>query len=93
MPNFDQTGPNGNGPLTGRGAGDCQGPRQGGFLRGIGRGISRGFGRGFGFRRWCPLRNSNQQPINDKAAIDQEIQATKEYLQSLEEEKKNISQE
>jgi len=27
MPNFDQTGPNGNGPLTGRGLGKCQGSR------------------------------------------------------------------
>ncbi len=89
MPNFDQTGPNGNGQLTGRGLGNCQGTRQGGFLGGIRRGLR----RGAGLRRWCPFWNTNQQPINDKATLEQEIQDTKEYLQSLEEEKKNISKE
>ncbi|MDD3156450.1 MAG: DUF5320 family protein [Candidatus Pacebacteria bacterium] len=29
MPNFDGTGPNGEGPLTGRGAGDCGASRGG----------------------------------------------------------------
>ena len=38
MPGFDRTGPMGQGPMTGRGAGDC-GPRQGrGFFRGQGGG-------------------------------------------------------
>ncbi len=36
MPNRDRTGPNGMGPMTGRGMGPC------------GRGFRRGFGRGFG---------------------------------------------
>jgi len=43
MPGFDRTGPLGNGPMSGRGMGNCH-PMN----RGIGRGIGRGFGRGFG---------------------------------------------
>jgi hypothetical protein len=50
MPNFDRSGPNGQGPMTGRGAGYCAGneqpaPRWG---RGLGRFFgNRGFGRNF----------------------------------------------
>ncbi len=44
MPQQDGTGPNGQGPRTGRGAGNCNG--QGGFGGGFGRG--RGSGRGMG---------------------------------------------
>jgi hypothetical protein len=40
MPWRDGTGPEGRGPLTGRGFGPC------------GRGLGRGFGRGMGFRRF-----------------------------------------
>jgi hypothetical protein len=51
MPRGDQTGPNGQGPMTGRGLGYCAGYPNPGFMnnsfgRGIGRG--RGFGRGLG---------------------------------------------
>jgi Family of unknown function (DUF5320) len=48
MPRFDQTGPAGYGPGTGRGMGPCgRGMAFGrGFCRGFGRG--RGFGMGFG---------------------------------------------
>lgn len=50
MPNYDGTGPNGNGPMTGRGDGPCntgygRGAGQG---FGAGRGLGRGFGRGMG---------------------------------------------
>ncbi|MFC1489600.1 DUF5320 domain-containing protein [Candidatus Latescibacterota bacterium] len=59
MPRGDKTGPNGMGPMTGRGAGYCAGfsapgymnpfGRQGqGISRGGGRG-GRGYGRGLGF--------------------------------------------
>ena len=62
MPGGDRTGPMGQGPRTGRGAGYCgpndqpgfatAGGRGGfgfGFGRGRGRGFGRGRGRGFGF--------------------------------------------
>ncbi len=39
MPNFDQTGPNNEGPMTGRGFGNCQRPNR--FMR--------------GFRKFCPF--------------------------------------
>ena len=42
MPNFDGTGPQGMGALTGRGLGPCG--------CGMRRGFGRGFGRGLGFR-------------------------------------------
>ena len=56
MPGLDRTGPQGDGPMTGRGMGRCnpdnrdsddQG-RGRGFGRGFGRGNRRGQGRGFG---------------------------------------------
>ncbi|MBN2042402.1 MAG: DUF5320 domain-containing protein [Candidatus Aenigmarchaeota archaeon] len=67
MPWGDGSGPNGMGPMTGRGAGYCAGYNapgyansgSGGFFgrgfgRGLGRGFGRGFGRGLGFRRFAP---------------------------------------
>ncbi len=43
MPNKDGTGPNGEGPKTGRGLGPCGNgiPRGGGRGRGLGRGLRR----------------------------------------------------
>ena len=56
MPGKDKTGPEGTGPLTGRGAGSCKqdfngvraiaGRGRGGEPRGGGRGAGRGLGRG-----------------------------------------------
>ena len=56
MPNFDRTGPQGEGPFTGRGRGpfigrgrpqlDPRRPRRGFFRRFFGRGFGRGLGRG-----------------------------------------------
>ncbi len=45
MPNFDKTGPAGQGPMTGRGMGACAGVQQSG---GMGRGRGMGFGGGMG---------------------------------------------
>lgn len=47
MPGFDQTGPAGNGPGTGRGMGPCGSGMA--FRRGFSQGFGRGFGRGRGF--------------------------------------------
>lgn len=46
MPNKDGTGPQGKGPLTGRGLGDC--PKNKSSLDSIKIGPGRSFGRGFG---------------------------------------------
>ncbi len=56
MPQRDGTGPNGEGPMTGRQMGNCKNaepqerPRLG-LRRGFGRGQGRGAGRGFRNRR------------------------------------------
>ena len=54
MPQGDRTGPNGQGPMTGRAMGYCAGFNAPGFVNqgaGFGRGFARGFGRGRGFGR------------------------------------------
>ncbi len=50
MPRGNGTGPNGMGPMTGRGAGYCAGYGMPGYANSVG-GAGRGFGRGFGFGR------------------------------------------
>jgi len=57
MPNRDGTGPLGQGPLTGRGLGQCC-PR-----RVSGRGRGRDFGRGFGFTQPIELTKKEQKEI------------------------------
>ncbi|MFH1711229.1 MAG: DUF5320 domain-containing protein [Nanoarchaeota archaeon] len=51
MAGQDRTGPNGLGPMTGRGLGPC------------GCGMRRGFGRGFGFRRQVILTKEEEKKI------------------------------
>ena len=65
MPRGDGTGPMGQGPMTGRGAGYCAGFGMPGYVNprfgcGMGRGMGRGGGRGFrhrflatGLPRWA----------------------------------------
>jgi len=50
MPNFDKTGPAGQGPMTGQGLGSCAGNQQSNMRGGMGRGMGFGGGRG-GCRR------------------------------------------
>ncbi len=53
MPRGDRRGPNGMGPMTGRGAGFCNGNNAPGFMNNgvAGGGYGMGAGRGFGNRR------------------------------------------
>jgi len=54
MPSGDQTGPMGQGPMTGRAAGYCAGFNQPGWMNPMmGRGFGRGPGGGFGRGRGC----------------------------------------
>lgn len=48
MPGFDKTGPEGKGPMTGRGMGPCNPNTPKDLGRGLGRGRGRGRGRGLG---------------------------------------------
>jgi hypothetical protein len=89
MPNFDGTGPRGEGPGTGLGQGPCVygsgfGRRRFGAGRGYGRfGRGRGFGRGAGI---CPFFNSQPIDENDAKSLStyaQELQDELKEVQSL----------
>jgi Family of unknown function (DUF5320) len=73
MPNFNGTGPRGEGPMTGRGMGSC-----GGQTRGRGQGC----GRGFGFRRFF----SQKEEVEDLKTYQEDLKAE---LKAVEEELKN----
>ena len=64
MPRGDGTGPQGMGPMTGRGAGYCAGYGVPGYMNSIGGGgLGRGFGRGRGgldAREMSQTGSSNQ---------------------------------
>jgi len=84
MPRGDRTGPNGQGPMTGRGMGFCRGFNTPGFMnQGFGRG--RGFGRGFG-------RAMVMQPQIQEIQMTQENEAKilEQELKEIELEKKEI---
>jgi hypothetical protein len=76
MPGGDRTGPEGRGPVTGRGLGYCTGYNNPGFTKGVprggrgyGRGWGRGFGRGFGRGRGFYHRDYYQEPYYEPAPI------------------------
>ena len=63
MPNLDGTGPNEQGPRTGRGLGNC--PGTGGTFQNLRRGRGQGLGVGRFNKFWnvcpfCPLNQQNQ---------------------------------
>ena len=98
MPTGDGTGPQGEGPMTGRRLGYCAGYSTPGFMNqgfgrgGFGRGRGRGFGRGRGWR-WrqsatqvVPVQQVQQTPLNEKQALENEKKAIEEEKKYLEEE-------
>ena len=79
MPGFDRTGPRGQGPLTGRGLGNCGGgsaPRGALInrgLRGSGQGMGRGFwGRGFGWRRMQSIPDNDPRTEYENVSLSRE---------------------
>ncbi len=80
MPGMDGTGPAGDGPLTGRGLGQC------GMGRACRSGFGRGFGRGFGFRRWFGMRNAEPVALSK----DEERKILEAELKEIEAEKAEI---
>lgn len=89
MPNMDGTGPQGMGPMTGRGMGPCgQGGGQG--FRGMRRGAGRGFGRGMGRMNAGAGNGANwnapYQPTKDEYAkmLKDEIKDIQAELKDLE---------
>ncbi|MDG6222249.1 MAG: DUF5320 domain-containing protein [Candidatus Bathyarchaeota archaeon] len=109
MPRGDRTGPEGAGPMTGRGAGYCAGYSlpgyanpAGGYGRGLGRGrgYGRGWRRGFGRGRFvypAPVVQPVSVPVNQSMpqpqSPEQEIAALENYQQNLEAEKADLDQE
>ncbi|MBN1585511.1 DUF5320 domain-containing protein [Candidatus Uhrbacteria bacterium] len=74
MPRMNGTGPNGQGPMTGRGQGPCNGGRPVGRCGRVG---GFGFGRGFGFR------------ADSRQSLDEEEQALRNRLEAIREERES----
>jgi hypothetical protein len=89
MPNRDGTGPEGQGPRTGRQMGKCDDakPVERGFGRraGCGRGCGRGFGRGFGFNSPVVLTKDQEKKILEAELqeMDLEKQEVENRLKEL----------
>ena len=75
MPFRDGTGPSGQGPRTGRGAGNCAG--QGGAGRFGSRGLGRG-GRGRGLGRGLGIA-----PEQERSWLENQVQSLQAVLQSI----------
>ncbi len=73
MPKFDGTGPQGQGPRTGRGMGPCGG--------GMGRGF--GFGQGMGGRRFFSKKEESEMLGTEVEELEAELKAIKERLGEL----------
>ncbi len=88
MPFGDRTGPLGQGPMTGRGAGYCAGFPYPGYMNPY---SSRGYfggGRGRGWRRWWgadyPPALAQPTQAQEKEMLTQELEALKEGMKAIE---------
>lgn len=93
MPNGDMTGPQGMGPMTGRGMGFCAGFNMPGLMNpGFRCGFGRGFGRRFGFRQVAQPFVQQQfiQPESMTLTQNQEKQILETELEELKTEKNEI---
>ncbi|MGM0629263.1 MAG: DUF5320 domain-containing protein [Patescibacteria group bacterium] len=77
MPKLDGTGPEGAGPLTGRGAGNCKGSVRRRFA---------GMGRGFRGRFRRPMLGQRQ---TERETLEREREILKEELQEIEDQLSN----
>lgn len=88
MPGQDGTGPQGQGPMTGRGLGPCgQGLRRG-FGRGFGRSFGRNFGRGIYFRANYPQVSLTE--AEEKKILEAELKDMEEDKKEIEKRLKEI---
>lgn len=76
MPGFDKTGPQGQGPMTGRGMGPCGKGRGMGMRMGFGkcRGYGRGLGRYFGWNAPQTKEDKKEDLVSYKKALQEEIE-------------------
>jgi hypothetical protein len=100
MPKGDRTGPNANGPMTGRRLGFCTGNDRpgfemmpGGFARSHGRGYGRAYGRGYGLGREMGYRYGQEYgrypdevvpEVSQETLLENEARILKEQLASVE---------
>ena len=97
MPGLNGTGPNGQGPMTGRGMGNCNTtenvntarPFGAGLGRGFGRGMGRGRGRGFGLGRGF----GNQAPLPARIPNDDRIAEMESQISMLQQEISTLRQQ
>jgi len=83
MPRFDQTGPTGAGPMTGRGFGPC------GLGLGWRRryGVGRGMGRYFGYWGDPQTKEEKLKALSDyKKALEEELEDAKKEEEELKKE-------
>lgn len=108
MPGFDQTGPMGEGSLTGRGMGRCQTSQQSEeaspeLMRGGGRGRGQGYGRGSAGRHGRRNRFFAQERRQvefpdmtttkpDVSDLEAELEATKEVLRQMTEQLESLKE-
>ena len=86
MPGFDQTGPQGMGPLTGRGFGPCGFGRMG-FGRGRGLGKGRGLGRYFGWDNGPVSKQDQKKELEEyKKALQEEMEDVNKELADMDSE-------
>jgi len=95
MPRGDGTGPNGQGPMTGRAMGYCAGNEAPGFVygsqggRGMRRSFGRGMGRGFrqGFRNVAMPMNESVEitPEQEKAYLAQQLENLQDSVSAIQE--------
>ena len=96
MPKGDRTGPNANGPMTGRRLGFCTGDDRpgfdmtpGGFTHSYGRGygMGNGYGKGRGYWRGQAgnrFSGENVPEVSQKTLLENEARILKEQLSSIE---------
>ena len=89
MPRGDRTGPNGMGPMTGRGAGYCAGNSIPGYMNNVGGQGFFGFGRGLGLgagRGWRNIFRATGLTGRQRAGVaapQQDLTALKQQAENL----------
>ncbi len=84
MPNYDKTGPAGQGQMTGQGLGACSGNQQTNSATLMGQGMGLGFGRGRGAR--CCGRGFRR---NNPVSLDDQEKFLEEKLEEVRKLKSN----
>lgn len=98
MPGLNRTGPDGQGPMTGRGFGSCTAYSNPGFMnyffaRGMGRGRGLGFGRGRGFiGHNYPYGNLPYSNLNKEEKLNMLQAQVKSFEKGLREIQKRIDE-